>query len=204
MNHARDAFKEAIIIGGLLVKVKNSLEHGEWMPWLKDNVSFHETTAVKYMRCFENRVQLKLSGPLTLEKAYRLMAGTGQRPKKQPPREKPASSASGSFADTKGSKTNERERGSQSKDEKFKDVINAKWTWCFDRLTKNCTPAQREAVTEILHQCSVWLKDVPPEQWGEVTRCMRELTSWIHRLRLPLEKHKDVISVVCEQTGGDA
>jgi hypothetical protein len=83
LKHARHALDEAIQIGGLLGKVKDKLEHGQWLPWLEANVPFTIMTANQYLRCFENREQLKLKNVLSLSEAYRLMAGTGQRQKRQ-------------------------------------------------------------------------------------------------------------------------
>jgi len=87
LRHARHALDEAIRIGGLLVKVKDKLEHGQWLPWLKSNVPFHENTARNYMRCFENRALLKSTNVVDLSEAYALIAGTGQRekPKRRTP-----------------------------------------------------------------------------------------------------------------------
>jgi Protein of unknown function (DUF3102) len=78
IRHANMALNKAIEIGGLLTTVKNKLEHGEWLPWLKANVPFHQTVASHYMRCFDQRG--KLSNVLSLTEAYGLMAGKGQRP----------------------------------------------------------------------------------------------------------------------------
>jgi hypothetical protein len=64
--------KEAIEIGGLLVKVKSNLAPRQWWAWLKVNVPFHQTTASHYMRCFERRDELKASNIDNLSDAYQL------------------------------------------------------------------------------------------------------------------------------------
>jgi hypothetical protein len=89
LGHASLMLEQAIEIGGRLVKVKEGLEHGYWLPWLEANVRFTEPTAANYMRCFENRdvleAAVKVKTVLTLTDAYRLIAGTGQHPKRRKP-----------------------------------------------------------------------------------------------------------------------
>lgn len=59
-----------IAIGKLLVQQKNILPHGEFGPWIKDNLPFSKMTASKYMRLYQHRRELKSKGPLLLEEAY--------------------------------------------------------------------------------------------------------------------------------------
>jgi Protein of unknown function (DUF3102) len=59
MGHARHALDEAIHIGRLLVKVKDTLKHGQWLPWLEGKVPFSERTAQNYIACFNKRAELK-------------------------------------------------------------------------------------------------------------------------------------------------
>lgn len=40
-------------IGELLTKIKKSLGHGKWLPWVKDNLSFGDETARKYMDLYK-------------------------------------------------------------------------------------------------------------------------------------------------------
>lgn len=56
----RSVLDKAIRIGELLTKTKVSLKHGEWLPWLKANITFSQQTANKYMRCYSIREDLKL------------------------------------------------------------------------------------------------------------------------------------------------
>jgi hypothetical protein len=81
MGHARTTLKEAIECGELLMKVKNKCKHGEWLPWLKDNVPFDQKTAWNYMRCYDNRDDAKLGNVPNLTEAYRLMRGESTKPK---------------------------------------------------------------------------------------------------------------------------
>ena len=43
LEHARNA-------GELLLQAKGQCRHGEWLPWLKENVRFSERTAQAYMQ----------------------------------------------------------------------------------------------------------------------------------------------------------
>jgi hypothetical protein len=47
---AREALDHARHAGDLLHEAKASMQHGEWLPWLKENIKFSERTAQAYMR----------------------------------------------------------------------------------------------------------------------------------------------------------
>src|SRR5512144_2268302 len=56
---AGEAIQHAINCGRMLLEVKASLNHGEWLPWLKAQqeggaISFSEVTAQRYMRVASN------------------------------------------------------------------------------------------------------------------------------------------------------
>jgi hypothetical protein len=63
----------AIRIGELLRVQKDSLNHGEWLPWIKKHLPFDARTAQRYMRAFENRVLLKNDSVSHLSEAYHLL-----------------------------------------------------------------------------------------------------------------------------------
>jgi Protein of unknown function (DUF3102) len=48
------AIAHAIACGTALLEAKAMLPHGEWLPWLADNVDFGERTAQHYMRIARN------------------------------------------------------------------------------------------------------------------------------------------------------
>jgi hypothetical protein len=50
--------KKAIDLGGLLFDQKERVGHGNWLDWVKGNLSFSPREAQHYMRCYENRDQL--------------------------------------------------------------------------------------------------------------------------------------------------
>lgn len=45
-----DALKHAKVAGDLLLEAKSQVQHGEWLPWIADNLSFTDRTAQAYMR----------------------------------------------------------------------------------------------------------------------------------------------------------
>jgi hypothetical protein len=73
---ARTSIEKAIRIGELLTQARSSLKHGEWLPWLKENVGFSRQTADNYWRIFDNRENLKLLNVGNLTDAYRLLANS--------------------------------------------------------------------------------------------------------------------------------
>jgi hypothetical protein len=57
---ARDALAHAIACGGLLASAKGRLNHGEWLPWLRDRCpEISERMAQNYMRLHDRRADLK-------------------------------------------------------------------------------------------------------------------------------------------------
>jgi hypothetical protein len=70
----RLTLEKAVHIGELLVAAKAECGHGNWLSWIKTNLSFSEETANRYMRCFYNREQLNSpsAGYLTIEDAARM------------------------------------------------------------------------------------------------------------------------------------
>lgn len=71
MDIGRKTLEKAIRIGGLLTSEKNKLEQGEWLSWLKANISFNKRTAQRYMNLYKNRNSDVLKNDtLTLAEAY--------------------------------------------------------------------------------------------------------------------------------------
>ena len=48
--HAGEAMNHALRCGDLLIKAKATVQHGHWLPWLRQNIAFSERTAQAYMR----------------------------------------------------------------------------------------------------------------------------------------------------------
>ncbi len=65
---------KAIRIGELLVEQKEALEHGDWIPWVEDNLPFERGQAARYMRVYENRKELNVSSTIHLMDAVKSLA----------------------------------------------------------------------------------------------------------------------------------
>jgi hypothetical protein len=70
---ARTTIEKAIRIGELLTKQKDSLNHGEWLPWLAANVEFSDRTARRYVGIFDRQDELILDSVSDLTTAYRAL-----------------------------------------------------------------------------------------------------------------------------------
>jgi hypothetical protein len=71
---AEHAFKA----GELLIEAKATLQHGQWLPWLREHCGISERTAQLYMRCAKNRPEIEaanaqLIADLTLNEAAALL-----------------------------------------------------------------------------------------------------------------------------------
>ena len=73
LAHFRDA-------GLLLIQARASVEHGEWMQWMRDRLSFSQQTASAYMRLAKGWDKLPAAGNLTLRDALLLVAEPWERP----------------------------------------------------------------------------------------------------------------------------
>ena len=71
MEAARTTIQRAVRIGELLSLQKAKLKHGEWLPWLTNNVAFSRQTADNYRRIYEHRDKMPTFG--NLSDAYRLL-----------------------------------------------------------------------------------------------------------------------------------
>jgi nucleotide-binding universal stress UspA family protein len=54
----RNSVQHAIAAGELLIEAKNQIEHGQWLPWLRDHCGVSERSAQRYIRLARNKVQL--------------------------------------------------------------------------------------------------------------------------------------------------
>jgi hypothetical protein len=50
MHHAGEAIGQAIACGQMLLEARSKAGHGQWLPWLRQNVTFGERSAQGYMR----------------------------------------------------------------------------------------------------------------------------------------------------------
>jgi len=84
MSAAKTSLEKAIQIGELLTAKKQSMKHGEWLPWIKERLSFSARTVQNYLRCWERRADLKNASVAFLADAYRLL--TPPKNEQQPQR----------------------------------------------------------------------------------------------------------------------
>ena len=55
-----------LTIGGLLAEAKGKMQHGEWLPWLKKELSMSERSAQKYVKAADFAAKYELSADLSL------------------------------------------------------------------------------------------------------------------------------------------
>jgi len=67
---------KAIRIGELLHGQKAECGHGNWLPWVKNNLSFSERVAQDYIRFYDRRKELKSARVADLSEARLLLAET--------------------------------------------------------------------------------------------------------------------------------
>ncbi len=87
VHSAQNMVQYAIEIGNILKEVKDSLEFGEWLPWVKSNLDIHPTTVQDYMRLAKaNTVSsLYLDDVTSINEALKLIA-PHKEPKQLPTR----------------------------------------------------------------------------------------------------------------------
>jgi len=74
-----EALRHAMAAGDLLIEAKALVQHGQWLPWLKDHVDISERTAQLYMRVAKNRAEIEAQkrndvADLSLGEAMALLA----------------------------------------------------------------------------------------------------------------------------------
>jgi hypothetical protein len=75
----KESVRHSIAAGELLVEAKGQLDHGQWLPWLRDHCTISERTAQLYMRLAKNRAEIEKRnddcgfGDLTLNEAAALL-----------------------------------------------------------------------------------------------------------------------------------
>lgn len=68
------AVDQWIKLGTMLTEKKNSLKHGEWIPWVEGNLSFGVHQAQKYMRLAANTTSGSHFIPSSINEAMRLLS----------------------------------------------------------------------------------------------------------------------------------
>lgn len=70
MHSMKDTLENGIKAGEYLIELKETLEHGEFIEWVNNNLPFTERTAQKYMRIARNQDKLQEKGARLLSEAY--------------------------------------------------------------------------------------------------------------------------------------
>jgi hypothetical protein len=82
---ANDIVQQAIAAGLALTEARARHEHGDWLPWLKDNCGLSERTAYNYMLIASNRTKFAIDANLGLNEILRQIKGSNEKPKDQGP-----------------------------------------------------------------------------------------------------------------------
>jgi hypothetical protein len=73
-QYGKMTIDKAIRAGELLSEIKKSVGHGNWIPWVKENLPFNRQTAANYIRVFYGRDDLKCTTVVHLTGAYRVFS----------------------------------------------------------------------------------------------------------------------------------
>jgi hypothetical protein len=72
--HAGTAITHALNVGEMLLQAKEACAHGQWLPWLRQNVSFSDRTAQGYMRLASRKEIRNDVADMSVRKALQYMA----------------------------------------------------------------------------------------------------------------------------------
>lgn len=86
-TNIKNAIRNAIKIGELLIEKKSMLGHGKFIPWIAANLPFSERTAQRYIKLFENRDLLNTTPVSDLKSAYKLLSSADHEEKEINPKE---------------------------------------------------------------------------------------------------------------------
>jgi hypothetical protein len=73
-GHLKTSLEKAIRIGELLTDQKESMAHGAFTPWVKENLPFTDRTARNYMHLHRERDRLKTETVSDLKTAYKMLS----------------------------------------------------------------------------------------------------------------------------------
>ena len=79
----KQGLKHALDCGKLLLEAKKLVQHGEWLPWIRENCHFSERTAQVYMRVTCNVSLLEKTQRVTdlsFREAMKLLSDSGGDP----------------------------------------------------------------------------------------------------------------------------
>ena len=73
VKDAQSLLTRVIEAGGILTELKASLPHGEFAPWVNDNLVFSMRTAQRYMKIYLHREELKNDSVSLLNDAHKML-----------------------------------------------------------------------------------------------------------------------------------
>ena len=66
MDSLKSSLDKGINIGRILKEIYPTIPHGQWLPWIKENLPFSDQTARNYMKLHDHREQFKIKNVLNL------------------------------------------------------------------------------------------------------------------------------------------
>ena len=78
ISAARMSLEKAIKVGELLNRIRSSRK-GKWVEWIEKKAPFSHDTAIRYMRCYENRNDPKFRNVRNLSEAYERLCGRSKK-----------------------------------------------------------------------------------------------------------------------------
>lgn len=70
LESVKTSLDKAVYVGEQLILVKENLEHGKFLGWMEENISFSERTAQKYMRIARKQDVIEEKGAKMISEAY--------------------------------------------------------------------------------------------------------------------------------------
>ncbi|MCW7460136.1 DUF3102 domain-containing protein [Leptospira bandrabouensis] len=83
----RNVLQNAMTLGEELSKIKENLGHGNWLPWLEENVPFSERSARNYINIYKNRDLLNRQPVADLKSAIKFLSDSPHDEKEINPKE---------------------------------------------------------------------------------------------------------------------
>jgi Protein of unknown function (DUF3102) len=198
-----DRFKEA---GEALLKAKERLPHGEWLPWLGKNVKFSERTVRRYMALASGWEKIKSVIVADLTAALRLLA---EDPDAKPKKGKKATPAqpflklcrpcrtygakAGCKECKKLNKPSEREAGDDTEAEQNAVERENPYAKKIDRYA--------ESLSKIVSAC--FLRDIDPEDGKKLQADLQAVLEHLRRLAMAPIKEGVARPATCRDCGAD-
>ncbi|MCW7475543.1 DUF3102 domain-containing protein [Leptospira levettii] len=83
----KNVLQNAMVLGEELLRIKEDLGHGNWIPWIEQNLPFSERSARNYISIFKNRELLNRQPIADLKSAIKFLSDGTQEEKEINPKE---------------------------------------------------------------------------------------------------------------------